>query len=344
MTSRVFQTKSVAMTVSVIAFLQACGQSGSIDNNSGRRQGAMETKPVTPPGPSTGESGSGNTGNVPVTQQELPAPAGLAAMRAVPGAAVGYDFMGVLSRDSASAAVVRLVLQKGTLSSARKVKVTGSMVNLRASSKTIPVDRDVDVTTGGVIDFTVSGLAADTVYRMNNVTISDISAGSTQGGSVSVRDPYFMATTAVGSRVSQARRLMTLRALSEAYDWDHGNYDSNKGYARGWGWCDAFYTWIASRDFKMNRNYGSTSFFDDYNALGNASRVPKMGATDNLAGDLIRYEGTSEGTHTFIIVAWDVDTKSLWTVEGNFNRRVLRSQRNLNSPWKHGHLQESMVK
>ena len=343
MMSRVFQVKSVAMMIFAVAFLQACGQSSS-NNNSGRRQGATQNKPVTQTGTSNGVPGGENTGSAPVTPQELPAPAGLAVMRPVPGAAVGYDFMGVLTRDSASAAVVRMIIQKSALSSARKVKVTGTMVNLRASSKTIPVDRDVDVTAGGVIDFTVSGLTADTVYRMNNVSVADISTGSAQGGSVSVKDPYFLATTATGSRVSQSRRLMTLRALSEAYDWDHGNYDNSKGYARGWGWCDAFYTWVASRDFKMNRNYGSTSFFDDYNALGNASRVPKLGATDNLAGDLIRYEGTSEGTHTFMVVAWDNDTRKIWSVEGNFNRRVLRNERNLDSPWVHGHLEDDQVK
>ena len=268
-------------------------------------------------------------------------------MRPVPGALVGYDFQGVLTRDSSSSAVVRMIVQKGTLSSARKVKVTGTLVNLRASSTKIPVDRDVDVAAGGVIDFTVSGLTADTIYRMEGVNIVDVTPGSNQGGAqgmaVSVRDPYFLGTTS-SSNVSKARRLLTLEALSEAYDWDHDNYDNSKGYARGWGWCDAFYTWAASRDFKMNRNYGSTSFFKDYKALGNASRIPQMGVTENLAGDLIRYEGTREGTHTFMIVAWDNDTRKLWSVEGNFNRRVLRNERNLDSPWMHGHLEDDQVK
>ena len=225
MTSRVFEVKSIAILVAAVAFLQACGQSSS-NNNSGRRQGALEKKPAA----SSVLPGGNIPGSAQTTPQELPAPAGLTAMRPVPGALVGYDFQGVLTRDSSSSAVVRMIVQKGTLSSARKVKVTGTLVNLRASSTKIPVDRDVDVAAGGVIDFTVSGLTADTIYRMEGVNIVDVTPGSNQGGAqgmaVSVRDPYFLGTTS-SSNVSKARRRLTLEALSEAYDWDHDNYDNS---------------------------------------------------------------------------------------------------------------------
>ena len=55
-------------------------------------------------------------------------------------------------------------------------------------------------------------------------------------------------------------------------------------------------------------------------------------------------EGTNQGTHTFMIVAYDVATKQLWSVEGNFNNQVMRNQRKIYSPWMHGHLVESQAR
>lgn len=63
-----------------------------------------------------------------------------------------------------------------------------------------------------------------------------------------------------------------------------------------------------------------------------------------MMADMIRYEGTSQGTHTFMIISYDVATKSLWTVEGNYNNRVMRLKRGVSGAWNHGFLVESQVK
>jgi len=333
---------NLLLTVTTLAFLtQSCGQQQDVKvtrPGQGDRQGAdsiSEQHQYYSP--------SNNETQTEYQNTLMPAPADIAPIRPVPGQAIAYDFNGTLTRESPRAGVVRLILQSSPLNTAKKVRVKGNLINLRSSSVKNPIEKDVLVTSGGIVDFTVQNLTANTVYRLESVSVEDISTGSQQYSSTSVRDPYFLATTD-GTALSKARRRLTLEALSEAYDWDNRNYDSRKQYASGWGWCDRFYTWAASREFKVSPRYGSTYFFRDYDALGDAKRIPTMGLTENLAGDLIRYEGTSEGTHTFMIVAYDQDTKQLWTVEGNYNSRVMRSKRNINSPWMHGHLTEEQIK
>ena len=59
---------------------------------------------------------------------------------------------------------------------------------------------------------------------------------------------------------------------------------------------------------------------------------------------MVRYDAMFLGNHTFMIVAFDKATGKLWTVEGNFNNRVMRSDRDVESAFKLGHLKESMVR
>ena len=133
----------------------------------------------------------------------------------MPNASVAYDFTGTLSRDSRTAAVSRMILQNPQLKSAKKVKVRGTLVNLRASSQKQPIDRDVDVLPGGVVDFTIQNLKPDTVYRIDSVSITDVSQANQSSASTKMKDPYFLAT-ANDSKLSKARRRLVLEALSEA--------------------------------------------------------------------------------------------------------------------------------
>jgi hypothetical protein len=274
--------------------------------------------------------------------ENLPPEPNLPKMRPVPGAAIAYDFQNILSRDSKTAAVVRMVIQGGPMSGAQKIKIAGNLVNLRDSSKVQAIAREVTVMDGGVIDFTIAGLAPETVYRLERVTMQIQDGSGTAGNAIKVYDDFYTATVS-DSDLSKAKRRALIRALSEAYDWDHNNYNRNLGYASG-SWCDRFYTWVIGFDFKAGQNWGSKYFFQQHNALGDSRRIPELAQSESLAADLIRYEGTSQGTHTFMIIAYDVAKKSLWTVEGNFNARVMRYQRYVGSPWMHGHFVASQVR
>jgi len=268
-------------------------------------------------------------------------PANLPKMRPIPGVPVAFDYQGTLSRDSKSAAVVRMVIQSGALTASKRVKVKGTLVNLRNSAIKIPVDQDVAVLDQGVIDFTIANLDPETVYRLEGASVFDAPDGVVNpkaGGPV--RHQFHLAT-AGDSKLSKAKRRLVLRAISESYDWDYNNYNSSKGYAVGGGWCDRFYTWAAATEFKVSNVYSASSFFRQHGALASASRIPALASSASMAGDMIRYEGTSEGTHTFMLISYDVAAKALWTVEGNFNSRVTRLQRRVGSPWNHGHLVES---
>lgn len=274
---------------------------------------------------------------------DLSPPADLPKMRPIPRVQVAFDYQGTLSRESSTMSVIRMVIQNGPLAQSTRVKVKSTLVNLRNSAVKIQLDQDVDIREGRVIDFAVSGLAPETVYRLEGTTVFDIKDGvisTTVGGPV--KHQFHIATTA-DTKLSSAKRRAVLRALAESYDWEYGNYQSSKGYYNG-SWCDRFYTWVASKDFKVSNAYSASSFFRQHRAIQNASKIPSQAPTKSMMADMIRYEGTSQGTHTFMIVSYDVATKSLWTVEGNYNNRVMRLKRGVSSAWNHGFLVESQVK
>ena len=274
---------------------------------------------------------------------DLSPPADLPKMRPIPRVQVAFDYQGTLSRESSTMSVIRMVIQNGPLAQSTRVKVKSTLVNLRNSAVKIPLDQDVDIREGRVIDFAVSGLAPETVYRLEGTTVFDIKDGvvsTTVGGPV--KHQFHIATTA-DTKLSSAKRRAVLRALAESYDWEYGNYQSSKGYYNG-SWCDRFYTWVASKDFKVSNAYSASSFFRQHRAIQNASKIPSQAPTKSMMADMIRYEGTSQGTHTFMIVSYDVATKSLWTVEGNYNNRVMRLKRGVSSAWNHGFLVESQVR
>jgi hypothetical protein len=272
----------------------------------------------------------------------LPPDENLPKIRPVPGVAIALDFKNTLSRDNQTAAVVRMVIQGGPMAAAKRVKVAGNLVNLRDSSQVQTLAREVSVMNGGVIDFTIAGLTPDTVYRFERMTIQNLDGSDPAGGVTKIHDDFYTATVA-DTDLSRAKRRAVIRAFSEAYDWDHNNYNQSLGYASG-SWCDRFYLWLISYDFKASQNWGAKYFFQQYNALGDSRRIHDLASTESLAGDLIRYEGTSQGTHTLMIIAYDVAKKALWTVEGNFNARVMRYQRYVGSPWMHGHFVAGQVR
>lgn len=274
---------------------------------------------------------------------ELSPPANLPKMRPIPRVQVAFDYQGTLSRASANAAVIRMVIQNGPLAGSKRVKVKSTMVNLRNSAVKIPLDREVDVLENGVIDFPVDGLDPETVYRLEGTTVYDIKDGvvsTTVGGPV--KHLFHIATTA-DTNLSKAKRRAMLRAVAESYDWEYGNYQSSKGYYNG-SWCDRFYVWAVSKDFKVSNSYSASSFFRSHRAIQNASKIPALAPKKSMMADMIRYEGTSQGTHTLMIISYDVATKSIWTVEGNYNNRVMRLKRGVSSAWNHGFLVESQVR
>jgi hypothetical protein len=75
----------------------------------------------------------------------LSPPENLPKMRPIPRVQLAFDYQGTLSRESPTAAVIRMVIQNGPLKESKRVKVKSTLVNLRNSSVKIPLDREVDV-------------------------------------------------------------------------------------------------------------------------------------------------------------------------------------------------------
>ena len=257
----------------------------------------------------------------------------------LPKVAVAYDFRGTFERTSATAAVIRMVIQSGALKGATAVRLTGKISNLRNSSEVLPLDVKSSVDSRGVIDTPVTGLSADNVYRITDMKISSEGIQSSE----SIKDPYFIATTGE-SKLSKARRLIVLKALAEGYDWDNRNYDRSKDYASSGGWCDRFYSWSVSGNTSLKYPNYAPSYFQRNGGLNSSADIKTIAAKESLAGDMVRYDAPFLGNHTFMIVAFDQATNKLQTVEGNFNNRVMRSTRNVEGAFKLGHLTESMLR
>lgn len=311
--------------------LAACNQpSGGRDsgsNRTGKPEPAQGPEPELDPYKRPATSPGGET---PVTKPEetLPASDAIPLPAPLSGVSVQYDFTGTLDRASPTAAVVRMVVPDAK---GKTVKVSGTLKNLNHSSRTTPVSQDVVADARGVIDFAVNGLEPDTVYRMNDVRVGDSS----------VKDPYFLVTVSEAP-LSQGRRKAVLRALTEAYLWDHDAYDRSKGYANSGGWCDAFYVWAAHGPFTVSENDYGPDWFDANGALSNTS-VADVGKRESVIGDMIRYDALFVGMHTFMVVTYDQDTGHVWSVEGNYNNRVMRDEHELNSVWRLGHLSPALL-
>ena|GEM_PF-2893754 len=269
----------------------------------------------------------------------LPAPADQPVPADLPRVSLAFDMRGTLERDAGDAAVVRLVVLNGALSGSGVVRLSGKLTNLRNSQEFRTLDIKAPVDRRGVIDAAITGLVPETVYK-----ITDLQVASDAGqGSERVKDPYFLVTSGP-TRLAKARRKILLKALAEAYDWDHRNYDRSKDYGNSGGWCDRFYSWSASEMTSLKYPNYAPSYFQRNGGLASAADIKERGARESLAGDMVRYDAMFLGNHTFMIIAFDQATGGLWTVEGNFNNRVMRSQRQVEGAFKLGHLTEAMLR
>jgi hypothetical protein len=298
--------------------------------------GGVTTGIAQPLDPATGGATIPGLPGGPTT---LPPPSGLAVPQ-VPRVAIAYDFRGTVSRPAPTAAVIRMVVQSGSLKGRPSVRVKGTLKNLRHSAASTPVDLPATVDASGVIDVTLPGLEPDTVYRITDVRVED---ATEQSLAAEVEDPYFV-ITAADTPLSKARRQMALKALAEAYDWDNDNYDRSKRYADSGGWCDRFYSWSANEIFSIEYPDYAPSWFEDHGAIVDGSTLATLSQTEAVHGDMIRYDGLFQGNHTFMVLSYDSDERQLWGVDGNYNNRVERSERSLESGWRLGHLNASLIR
>jgi hypothetical protein len=263
-------------------------------------------------------------------------PADIGALRPVPGAAIALDFPGTFSRSNPSAGVVRLKIQSGALLGKSQINVTGKLVNLRDSVQTLPLQKSVTVAADGFVDFMVDGLAPETVYRIDGLML----AGADGGGTESVEDPYFVVTSGSG-RLAEARRLLVMKALAEAYDWDHENYDTRKQYTENQpnGWCDQFYVWAGQGITSMSYSDYAPNWYEQNRALLGNDRFLTTAGAEAVHGDLAR-----TASHSFMILSYDKASGTVFTVEGNFNSRVERYKRQVSEGWEFGHLSDGLLR
>lgn len=321
-------------------FIQGCAPAKSM----GQTGRATKTPAGNSPGPAPSTPSPQDTNTpgpvVPVKPTDLPPPGGLPAPQLVPGASLAFDMGGTLSRSAPTSAVLRLVVQGQNLKASKSLRLTAQIYSLRNSTTPVNLDKLVTPSAGGVVDITIADLQPETVYRITKIAVADAQNSSLQA---SVKDPYFMATSGA-SPLSVGRRFITLRALNEAYLWDHDLYDQGKRYADYSGWCDKFYTWAGNGAFSVKPSDYAPNWFSNHAALTSASSLADVASKESITGDMIRYDGMFLGNHTFMIVSFDQANGKLWTIEGNFNRRVERQQRAINSAWKLGHLTQKMLR
>jgi hypothetical protein len=138
--------------------------------------------------------------------------------------------------------------------------------------------------------------------------------------------------------LANSRAAMITKSFTEFWDWEMRRYDRSKGYANSGGWCVEFIRWN-HLPFLKNMSWFSASEWSRYNARYSGGQIVSMAEKEAIHGDYIRMSG-----HSFVLLAYDKNLGKVWTIEGNYNNRVLISTRSVSSGWMYGHLTAPMIK
>jgi hypothetical protein len=150
-----------------------------------------------------------------------------------------------------------------------------------------------------------------------------------------VNIPYYVAT-ADDNRIGRARQHIAMRTFKEFYYAENG-WASRENYPMD---CYAYYTWatgsctVGAQNGRavLGRLFGGRR---PYAPGGAISTIAQRGA---IHGDYAQIPG-----HHFMLLAYDPETRNVWTMEGNFNSTIKIVIRAVDSSWTIGHLEEEHV-
>ncbi|MBY0371776.1 hypothetical protein K2X33_13920 [bacterium] len=156
---------------------------------------------------------------------------------------------------------------------------------------------------------TVKDLLPTTTYKFD-VALWEEKKDADNTLAVTVERPFYTVTGGT-TALDEARAKVMISALAELYLWDTGHPQRRaRGYCGG-GWCSAFAWW------NIHRVGNGGMVQKNINDL-----IARSKAGVGLHGAYISWAG-----HYGLALAWDEDRRQLWTVEGNFNNRVMMLQR-----------------
>jgi hypothetical protein len=184
-------------------------------------------------------------------------------------------------------------------------------------------------------DLTVSGLQSETAYRLHVYFYTPGESPSLIGEA----ELPFHAVTGGPEKVAQARAAIAMKALGEVDDWRRGSYDRRKGYVVG-RWCERFYCWnILEHVHTPFRTSYSPTIFSRHGALFSGGVIRRLMQNQGTMGAHVR-----TSNHGFMVLAYDRHLGQVWTIEGNFNNRVVLTRRRPSDYWSLGTIVESMLK
>ena len=184
----------------------------------------------------------------------------------------------------------------------------------------------------------LDGLKPSTVYRAR-VRFYQVSYVLPQGSwwpvptfaAIGATSPWYYTSTDSSYALGRVRSDLAQRAFYEAYVSEIG-FSGYRGYGMpdgiryladlGEWWCSEFYGFLAGTALQgvgLRTNVSSlVSYFQKFGAYYPAP--PPAGYVDSaLRGDYLAMDTNLDGTmnHSALFLAYDVDTDSIWVVEGN---------------------------
>lgn len=151
-----------------------------------------------------------------------------------------------------------------------------------------------------------------------------------------VQMPYYTAS-AGANRVDCARQKIVLRTFKEYYYRKTGRR-SGERYSID---CYAYYMWatgFCTKGAVRNRTVLGR-LFRGKTPFQSGSSIAKTAKGSAIHGDYVRKPG-----HSFMLLAYNPKSKTVWTMEGNFNKTIEVVVRRVSSGWTVGHLRDEHIR
>jgi hypothetical protein len=173
------------------------------------------------------------------------------------------------------------------------------------------------------------------VYRLFVNLHRKADAYNQQSAIGKVNVPYYVATSDE-DRIGRARQHIAMRTFKEFYYAENG-WASRENYPMD---CYAYYTWATGSCTVGAQNGRAVlaRLFGGRRGYESGGAITSIAQQDAIHGDYAQIPG-----HHFMLLAYDSGTRSVWTMEGNFNSTIKIVIRSVDSSWTIGHLVEEHV-
>ncbi len=148
--------------------------------------------------------------------------------------------------------------------------------------------------------------------------------------------PYYVATSG-RTKLARARQQIVMRTFRELYYAKMG-WRTDEYYVMD---CYAYYMWATGfctvGAYNGRTNLGN--LFNGTTPFNHGGQIAEISEKNPIHGDYVRKPG-----HSFMLLAYDSEQQTVWTMEGNYGATIEIAVRPVNSGWQVGHLLEQHIR